>query len=551
MPTEMRRSKAFQAPARRFALSRLLARRRLPSAIYSPREFRALVDLESARADRYHSRFSLALFDVGASDENSVLIRRLVRTLHHRFRNTDELGWYSPRQIGVILPFTPAAGAWKLAEYVCGIVSAVTAPPPFTIFSYPSQNWPRKSWIERYLPPLSPRRLLAELLAAKAPGPDEFHALVARERSRSDRNGNIFSMLVFDLDFPGVTPLVRRSLLKELYRRLRDTDELGWYDPQHLAALLPYADAAQAAQIAENACRQAGLKTPKPFAVYTYPESWFPPARQDVPRSTLQPPPPAGAAADAGPPDAPRFAQTAPAGAPAAAAPEFFYPPLPRWKRALDVAGSLLALTLASPLLLLAAALIKLTSPGPVFFRQARVGYGRRPFTLYKLRTMQVNAATAQHAQYVRKLIVDDSESARMTKLEHLPQIIPGGRLLRALCVDELPQLWNVLRGDMSLVGPRPCLPYEADEYLRWHARRFDSVPGMTGLWQVSGKNRTTFKEMVRLDIQYERRRSLALDLKILALTPAAILRQLLERPAARAAAPDTAPDAAGRPVTR
>jgi lipopolysaccharide/colanic/teichoic acid biosynthesis glycosyltransferase len=142
---------------------------------------------------------------------------------------------------------------------------------------------------------------------------------------------------------------------------------------------------------------------------------------------------------------------------------------------------------------------------------------------------MRAGADFQHHLQYLRKLIVEDSESKPMVKLENNPNIIAGGRLIRALCFDEIPQLFNVLRGDMSLVGPRPCIPYEAKEYLRWHARRFDSLPGMTGLWQVSGKNRTTFKEMIRLDIKYEQNRSLRTDLKIILLTPLAILRQLIE----------------------
>ncbi|MBM4314153.1 MAG: sugar transferase [Deltaproteobacteria bacterium] len=183
------------------------------------------------------------------------------------------------------------------------------------------------------------------------------------------------------------------------------------------------------------------------------------------------------------------------------------------------------------PLFLFAVILIKLVSPGPILFRQERIGYMGRAFTLFKFRTMEVSSDNSTHVQYMRKLIVKDSESLPMKKLENSPSIIPYGRLLRASCIDELPQLFNVLRGEMSMVGPRPCLPYEADEYQRWHARRFDSVPGMTGLWQVKGKNRTTFKEMIRLDINYTQNLSLWLDLKIILLTPVAIIRQFLHKP--------------------
>jgi lipopolysaccharide/colanic/teichoic acid biosynthesis glycosyltransferase len=212
---------------------------------------------------------------------------------------------------------------------------------------------------------------------------------------------------------------------------------------------------------------------------------------------------------------------------------------MPGWKRTLDLAGSLLALALLAPVFLLVAAIVRVGSTGPVLFRQERVGYARKTFTLLKFRTLKVDSDATDHSQHVRKLIVEDSEGKPMEKLDHTKDVIPLGKILRALCVDELPQLFNVLKGDMSLVGPRPCIPYEADEYLRWHARRFDSVPGMTGLWQVSGKNRTTFKEMIRFDINYEQNRSLWLDLKILLMTPAAIVMQTMDnRHARRAAAP-------------
>jgi lipopolysaccharide/colanic/teichoic acid biosynthesis glycosyltransferase len=141
---------------------------------------------------------------------------------------------------------------------------------------------------------------------------------------------------------------------------------------------------------------------------------------------------------------------------------------------------------------------------------------------------MAVDNSAARHKEHMSSLIHNDIP---MNKLDsnNDPRIIPFGIFLRKSCLDELPQIINVLWGDMSLVGPRPCLPYEAQQYLRWHARRFDSVPGMTGLWQVSGKNRTTFREMIRLDINYERQRSLWLDLKILLKTVPAIVAMATE----------------------
>jgi lipopolysaccharide/colanic/teichoic acid biosynthesis glycosyltransferase len=204
--------------------------------------------------------------------------------------------------------------------------------------------------------------------------------------------------------------------------------------------------------------------------------------------------------------------------------------PIPVWKRGLDIAGALAALFVLSPLFLLAFLIVKTTSRGPVFFRQERVGYLGSRFNMLKFRTMKVNADNSAHKQLVKGLIKSQKESGSdhaMTKLDDRDsQIIPGGKLLRKTCIDELPQLLNVLRGEMSLVGPRPCLSYEAEEYRLWNTERFNTIPGMTGLWQVKGKNALTFEEMIRLDITYARKRSFLLDLKVLFLTLPVILSQ-------------------------
>jgi lipopolysaccharide/colanic/teichoic acid biosynthesis glycosyltransferase len=186
--------------------------------------------------------------------------------------------------------------------------------------------------------------------------------------------------------------------------------------------------------------------------------------------------------------------------------------------------------------MLLTALYIKCVSRGPVLFRQQRLGLAGAPFTFLKFRSMHAGSDQGFHARHVRELI---RSGAPMRKLDAGadPRLIPGGRLLRGLCIDELPQLLNVLRGDMSLVGPRPCLPYEAQLFRDWHRKRFDVLPGITGLWQVSGKNSLGFEEMMRLDVEYARRKSLALNLRILLATPAAvageIAQALVRRPAA------------------
>ena len=195
---------------------------------------------------------------------------------------------------------------------------------------------------------------------------------------------------------------------------------------------------------------------------------------------------------------------------------------MPAWKRGIDFIFCLLALQVLGFWCVLMAAVTRLVSPGPVFFRQERVGFRGRRFMIYKFRTMTVGADPALHQDHFKQLV---DSNAPMVKLDARgdARLIPGGWILRASGLDELPQLINVLRGDMSLVGPRPCLPGEFGQYLPVHRERVDAVPGLTGLWQVSGKNRTTFEEMVRLDIHYARNVSPLLDLKIVLLTPWAL----------------------------
>ncbi len=203
------------------------------------------------------------------------------------------------------------------------------------------------------------------------------------------------------------------------------------------------------------------------------------------------------------------------------------------WKRGLDC---LLILLCAPGLLLIGGAvalIVRVGSPGPVLFRQRRIGHRGREFTCFKFRTMKAGAETDLHRRHTRQLI---QSSTPMQKLDirHDPRLVPLGRLLRAGGLDELPQLINVLRGEMSLVGPRPCIPYEYELYEPRHKRRFEAVPGLTGLWQVSGKNRTTFDEMINLDIYYAEHASLWLDLRILLRTPAALFGQYRDLRAAR-----------------
>jgi exopolysaccharide production protein ExoY len=196
---------------------------------------------------------------------------------------------------------------------------------------------------------------------------------------------------------------------------------------------------------------------------------------------------------------------------------------VPLWKRALDISCALVAIPLLLPMILVIALIIKASSKGPVVFSQERIGLLGKRFTLYKFRTMIAGADTAAHEKHVDTLI---KTNGPMTKLDARgdTRLIPLGRIIRAAGLDELPQLINVLRGEMSVVGPRPCLPNEYNCYLPQQRERFRTLPGLTGLWQVSGKNRTTFSEMIDCDIQYVRTQSLWLDLKIISKTIPALV---------------------------
>jgi len=204
-------------------------------------------------------------------------------------------------------------------------------------------------------------------------------------------------------------------------------------------------------------------------------------------------------------------------------------------KRLVDVVVSLMLLVLLSPLLVLIAFLVKLDSPGPVIFSQVRMGYDwrtrkLRTFMFYKFRSMYHNCDQSVHQAHVRDRIrgqkcpTGSGNRGELVKINNDRRVTRIGRILRKTSLDELPQLWNVLKGDMSLVGPRPVPLYEIAEYETWHKQRLEATPGITGLWQVKGRGRVTLDDMVRLDVEYINRQSLWLDLEILLRTIPAVL---------------------------
>ena len=201
---------------------------------------------------------------------------------------------------------------------------------------------------------------------------------------------------------------------------------------------------------------------------------------------------------------------------------------IPRWKRILDLTWIFLTLPVWLPLMILLMLVTRIASPGPIFYRQERIGFGGRHFFIWKLRTMKLSAETQAHERHFERLMQVDCP---MTKLDVCgdPRLAPFGRILRASGLDELPQIFNVLCGEMSLVGPRPCTPNEFARYKPWQRERVNGLPGLTGYWQVNGKNKTTFNQMIAMDLFYLKNMSVLLDLKIMLKTCAVIAEQLFE----------------------
>jgi len=348
------------------------------------------------------------------------------------------------------------------------------------------------------------------------PSQETLLRILERERARTDRTGMPFSLVVVDPTMGGRADFAHLKPLADiLSRRIRATDVVGMFSEKSLGVILPSTAAEGASKFINNVRPQITNGGRAPLClVYTYPSSWGP---------SVQPPggPPPGRTEKEGPP-APFPSGNLPGNGDGDTTfhrmEEIFGSPLPAWKRSLDVIIASMGLTLLSPLFLFIATGIRIVSPGPAFFRQERVGHTGKPFTMWKFRTMHLAIEDTLHRRYLQGLIRGSQPMAKLDSGGDT-RIIPFGKILRRTCLDELPQLLNVLQGDMTLVGPRPCLPYEAEEYLPWHSRRFDSFPGLTGLWQVSGKNRTTFKEMIRFDIAYSRTISPWGDIKIMAKT--------------------------------
>jgi exopolysaccharide biosynthesis polyprenyl glycosylphosphotransferase len=325
-----------------------------------------------------------------------------------------------------------------------------------------------------------------------------FTALLSLERKRSERTGGAFILGLIEM--PQLASADVRSVCDALRCEIRETDLIGWYDHPAVIGII-----------------FSGLNTALPETIHSKVRGKI----EQVLTAVLSP--------------VKRERVTVTMHCFPEDFNEKLYPDLKTTekhrslysvaKRVVDIAGSLSALVLFSPLLLIIPILVKLSSSGPVLFKQRRLGQWGKEFRCLKFRTMYVDNNPEIHQNYIRDLVENRTDSNGVYKIVNDPRVTPIGRVLRKTSLDELPQFLNVLIGDMSLVGPRPPIPYEVEVYKSWHKRRVIEVkPGITGLWQIEGRSRTTFDEMVRLDLRYVRQQSLWLDLKILFKTPRALV---------------------------
>lgn len=395
---------------------------------------------------------------------------------------------------------------------------------------------PGGNWLQRLIP--KPRCGGGRLCSSR-----DFRDALDREMLRAERYNSILTLMLVDVRGQNLSARDRREALKSLEpiaaAVTRRIDQIGCYDDggdSRLGVILPHTDPSETARLRAEIrsrfeelaqLRGKGRLGPVELVIelYGYPVDGRTGEADSDSRQLVM----FG--------DEDLLVEEDDAGPGAALAGGSSYPalarlhirgwhPVPLWKRAVDLFGSGVILIALSPLLVAIAAAIKLTSRGPVFYGQERIGRRGRLFKMWKFRSMTADdrANKAEHEEYLKQLLSRSANGikseAPMQKLGALDRRVTAvGRLLRVSSLDELPQLFNVLLGEMSLVGPRPCLPYEARCYPAWCYRRFDAMPGLTGLWQVSGKNRTTFKQMVRMDIEYAQRMSLWRDLWIMAMT--------------------------------
>ncbi len=350
------------------------------------------------------------------------------------------------------------------------------------------------------------RKLHSRILRGRSKSPhdfllneNDFRFAAECERMRVDRNGSVLSLLLTKLPEQHSSDEDVAFFARVLEGRLRVTDTPGRLDDGRIAVLLPDTNAEGAWKVAFDI---SDVYPPGPgrpeCEVLVYPDKSRQLEVEEMDEATEI---------------APRQSDEENSG-------EFFFSQaVPRWKRLIDIAGSIFGLTIGAPIILIAAAAIKVTSPGPVFFTQEREGRGGMRFQMWKLRTMCVDAEEQK-----KDLLKHSQQDGPAFKLKHDPRTTVVGKLLRLTSLDELPQFWNVLKGDMSLVGPRPLPTPESVACDNWHRQRLSVMPGMTCTWQVGERGNVKFDEWARMDIRYAQKKSFFEDARLLLMTLPSLL---------------------------
>jgi lipopolysaccharide/colanic/teichoic acid biosynthesis glycosyltransferase len=358
------------------------------------------------------------------------------------------------------------------------------------------------------------RRLHARLFARRnSPSHDfllshrDFRFAAECERMRVDRNGSVLSLLLIRLSRGKATIADVEFLSRVLEGRLRVTDTPGFLEDGRIGVLLPDTAPDGAWKVATDISEVYPPGPDRPQCDVLE----YPPRKHRDGHVRKSEDIEADAEVTATPQEQPE----------AQSSELFFASPVATWKRALDIFGSAIGLVISAPIVLAAAAAVKCSSPGPAFFVQEREGHGGRRFQIWKLRTMCLDAEEQK-----QQLLAKSQQDGPAFKMRRDPRTTRIGRFLRWSSIDELPQLWNVLRGEMSLVGPRPLPTAESQECLSWQRRRLDVRPGMTCTWQVSGRGKVRFDDWVRMDLRYAARHSVWHDLKLVFVTLPALLFQ-------------------------
>lgn len=488
--------------------TRLLAEQRAEPALRRPAQhhfasslpnstFLERLQVELVRSERHGCPLSLVILDFDAQTSGNPRFKTTRHQIRSRIRNTDIVGHLSPSRLAVILPDTDETGAKRIADKFS---ADPLAAKPLSILA---GTYPDQLFTQLLSDGVVPNQELpTEKTSSKPPhriGRRAFLKTLHLEKRRSDRTNAPLSLVLVRLrPTTGGGQARIDTFLSYLAGKVRATDTIGLLDASTVGILLPHTEE-QNARMLTDSIKEENASLNLSVVSGTYPDHVF----------------------------AKLFSTENQIG-------DFSHMFLDEViqhstaelaiKRGIDIVGALTGLILFSPVMLATALAVKFGSPGPIVFKQDRMGRRGQRFKFLKFRSMVTDNDDRIHRDYVKSLIegktaeINQGEDDKpLYKIKSDPRVTPVGKIIRKTSLDEMPQFWNVLKGEMSLVGPRPPVPYEVEQYQAWHLRRvLEMKPGITGLWQVEGRSRTTFDEMVRLDLHYVQKWSLWMDVKIL-----------------------------------